>query len=65
MTKYRRKITEEQYERAILNNGILTEDDEKDVFTFSEMFGYGVYMPKVIKDHNEFFVTFTLGNSCD
>ena len=65
MTKYRRKITEEQYERAILNKGLLTEEDEKDVFTFSEMFGYGIYMPIVIEEHGEYYVTFTLGSNCD
>ena len=65
MTKYRRKITKEQYERAMLNKGLLTEEDEKDVFTFSEMFGYGVYATKVIEDHEEYYVTFMLGSSCD
>ena len=65
MTKYRRKITEEQYERAMLNKGFLTEDDKNSVFSPSEMFGYGVYMPRVIEDHGEYYVTFTLGNSCD
>lgn len=65
MTKYRRKITKEQYERAMLNNGILTEDDEKSVFSYSERFGYGVYMPSVIEEQGEYYTTFLLGGSCD
>ena len=65
MTKYRRKITEKQYERAMLNKGVLTEEDQNTIFTASEMFGYGVYMTKVIEDHDEYYVTFSLGNSCD
>ena len=65
MTKYRRKITKEQYDRAMLNKGILTEEDQKSVFTASEMFGYGVYVSNVVVDHDEYYVTFTLGSSCD
>lgn len=65
MTKYRRKITAKQYERAMLNKGVLTDDDEKSIFTASEIFGYGVYDIRVIEDHGEYYVTFTLGSSCD
>lgn len=65
MTKYRRKITEEQYERAMLNNGTITDEDMKEIFSPSEMFGYGIYMPRAIEDHDEYYVTFTLGSSCD
>ena len=65
MTRYQRKITKEQYERAMLNKGLLTEDDENDVFSISEICGYGVYMPTVIQNNGEYYVTFTLGSSCD
>ena len=65
MTKYRRKITKEQYERAMLNNGIITDEDMKEIFSTSEMYGYGVYTPKAIEDHEEYYVTFTLGIGCD
>lgn len=65
MTRYQRKITKEQYERAMLNKGLLTEEDENDVFSISEMCGYGIYMPTVIENHGEYYVTFMLGSSCD
>ena len=65
MTRYRRKITKEQYDRAIQNNGFITEDDEKSIFYPSEIFGYGIYMARAVEDHGEYYVTFTLGSSCD
>ena len=65
MTRYRRKITKELYDRAMLNKGILTEEDQKSVFSASEMFGYCVYVSNVVVDHGEYYVTFTLGSSCD
>ena len=65
MTKYRRKISKEQYKRAMLNKGILTEEDQNLIFTASEMFGYGVYVANVVEDHGEYYVTFTLGSTCD
>ena len=60
MTRYRRSITEEQYNNAISNDGLLTEVDKVIVFSYSERNKYGVYNPKVIQDHGKYFVTFTL-----
>lgn len=65
MTVYTRKITEEQYERAINNGGILTEEDQKLIFTTAEMCGYGVYLMGVVKNHCQYYVTFKFGDSCD
>ena len=65
LTKYNRKITKEQYEKAMLNKGNLTEEDEKVIFSPSEMFGYGIYDTRVIEDHGEYYVSFMLGSSCD
>lgn len=65
MTRYTRKITKEQYERAIKNNGILTEEDENVVFTTSEMCGYGIYGMSVMENHGQYYVTFKIGGSCD
>ena len=59
MTRYRRSITEEQYNNAILNDGLLTEVDKVIVFSYSERNKYGVHNPKVIQDHGKYFVTFT------
>ena len=65
-----RKITKEQYERAIQHRGYVIEEDEKDIFSDSERYGYGVYGGRVIKKTNEngedgYYVTFSLGSSCD
>ena len=65
MTKYTRKITKEQYDRAMLNKGFITKEDEKDIFSISELCGYGVYMPRAIEHHGEYYVSFNLGSSCD
>ena len=65
MTRYTRKITQEQYDRAMLNKGLLTKEDESDVFSIAEICGYGVYMPLVIENNGEYYVTFMLGSSCD
>ena len=65
LTKYNRKITKEQYDRAMANKGFITEEDMNEIFFPSEMFGYGVYNPRVIERNDEYYVTFTLGSSCD
>ena len=65
MTGYTRKITEEQYERAIKNGGILTEEDQKLIFTTAEMCGCGVYLIGVEKNYCQYYVIFKFGDSCD
>jgi hypothetical protein len=65
-----RKITKEQYERAMHRRGYVVKEDEKDIFSDSERYGYGVYGGSVIKKTNkdgedEYYVTFSLGSSCD
>ena len=65
MTVYTRKITKEQYDRAMNNNGMLTEEDEETIFTTSEICGYGVSMIGVVDNHGQYYVTFRLGDSCD
>ena len=61
MTVYTRKITKEQYDRAINNNGMLTEEDEETVFTTSEICGYGVSIIGVVDNHGQYYVTFSCG----
>ena len=65
MTVYTRKITKEQYDRAVNNNGMLTEEDEETIFTTSEICGYGVSVIGVVNNHGQYYVTFRLGDSCD
>ena len=62
MTRYTRKITKEQYERAIKNGGILTKEDQDIVFTSSERCGYGVELMGVVDNYGQYYVTFKLGN---
>lgn len=38
-------ITKEQYERAQLNNGFVTEADLQEIFSTSELCAYGVLSP--------------------
>ena len=65
MTKHRRKISKDVYERALKNGGYIAEVDEEDVFTVSEIWGYGVYVPKVCEEAGEYYVDYKLGGSCD
>ena len=60
-----KKITEEVYNRAVKNNGYITDDDKETVFTESERLGYGVYSTYVFKLAGEFYVGYALGDSCD
>ncbi len=57
--KRKRKITEEQYKKAIMAN------DTSDLFYPQELFGYGVYDVTLIVENGEHFVTFRLGGGCD
>lgn len=36
-------ITKEQYERAQLNNGYITDEDMHEIFSTAEICGYGIY----------------------
>ena len=65
MTRYKRKITKEQYDNAMNNKGFITDEDMDNIFTNSEVCGYGVYFPRVVKENGEYYVTFSLGSSCD
>lgn len=65
MSSCEREITKEQYERAMKNNGYIADEDGKDIFTISEMCGYGVYLPIAFERDGKYFVSFELGSSCD
>lgn len=54
-----RKITEEQYNRAV------NEHDVEGIFTQQEVCGYGVYNERFYQADGEYFVTFQMGSSCD
>ena len=61
----KREITKEIYERALQNGGYITDDDKNIVFMPFEIWGYGVYLPKVYKENDKYYVDYKLGSSCD
>lgn len=62
-----RQISEGQYFRAILNNGYLTKEDQKEVFTEAERLGYGACSGQVfISSENGLpYVMYTISDNCD
>lgn len=65
MSKYRRKITEEQYQRALANRGCICAEDMDDIFSPQEQCGYGIYLAQVDIKDGEYIVNFEMGDSCD
>lgn len=66
-----RPITKEQYERAQEHNGYIAEEDLKDIFSNSDIYGYGIYCPVACARYNArtnettYVVTYSTGTSCD
>lgn len=64
-------ITKEQYERAQLNNGFMTEADLQDIFTMVDLCGYGVYSPIACARYSKatgettYIVSYTASTDCD
>ena len=64
-------ITKEQYERAQLNNGFMTEADLQEIFSMADLCGYGVYSPIACAKYNEttgettYIVSYTTSTNCD
>lgn len=64
-------ITEEQYERAQLNNGFMTEADLQEIFSMADLCGYGVYSPIACARYSEstgettYVVSYTTSTNCD
>lgn len=56
---HKREITKEQYINATVNH------IAADVFTDSEVMGYGVYCEKYFEEDGKYYVSFYLGSSCD
>jgi len=66
MDRREREITREQYERAVADhNGYLADEDLPDVFTESELCGYGIYSPHVAERNGKYVVLYYMGKSCD
>ena len=64
-------ITKEQYERAQLNNGFIAEADLQEIFSMSDLCGYGVYSPIACARYSEttgettYVVSYTTSTNCD
>jgi hypothetical protein len=64
-------ITKEQYDRAQLNNGYVTEADLQEIFTMAELCGWGVYSPIACARYSEatgettYIVSYTTSTNCD
>ena len=65
MTRCRREISKDIYDRAVENRGFIISQDAKNVFTVSELIGYGVYGDQVFEEDGKFYVGYMLGSSCD
>lgn len=68
----KKEITKEQYERAWAErHGYITEEDMEDIFSQSELVGYGIYLPTASKEYDEatgettYCVHYEMGDSCD
>lgn len=62
---FNRKITREQYNRAVQNNGYVVRDDKKKILTDAERLGYGADCSSVYEQDGEFFVRCSMYDSCD
>lgn len=65
MIRFERKITREQYQRAVENRGYVVRDDQKDILTDAERLGYGGTADKVFERDGEFFARCSMWDSCD
>ena len=59
MVPIKREITKEQAEKVI------HENDWSNIFSQSEVCGYGVYGERIREENGKYFVEFYRGESCD
>ena len=64
-TYWDREITAEQYERAVSNDGRLTQADKETVLTDAERWGYGASSTTVFEQNGKFYVHCIMWNNCD
>ncbi len=65
MSTKTKEITKEQYNRAISKNKMIVPEDMENVFTASELYGYGIYGNSVFTENGKFYVKYNIGSSCD
>ena len=60
-----KEISKEIYDKAIKNNGYITDEDEWKVFTESQIMGYGIYGTHVYEEDGKYYVHYSMGDTCD
>ena len=60
-----KEITKEVYERSCKHRNHIAHEDEKNVFSDSERYGYGVYSTHTYEKDGKYYVEYTLGSTCD
>lgn len=65
MKTYEKEIPKDIYDRAAANNGIVPESAYSEIFSVSELIGYGVYLVRAIQKDGKFIVSYQMGDSCN
>ena len=60
----RKEISKEVYDRAVANNGRMTDDDEIAILG-AYVYGYGLYGTAVYQEGDKYMVSFRHGDSCE
>lgn len=61
------EISKEVYDRAMKQNSFITDADKSNLFTESQLCGYGVYSAKAYVDEEtgKYMCRYNIGDSCD
>jgi hypothetical protein len=65
MTSHKKEISKEIYDRAMQNNKYITEADKNEIFTISQLCGYGVYGAIAVEEDGKYYCKYSMGSSCD
>ncbi len=63
MVKECKEISKEIFDRCV--GGVVPDEDFHLVFTKCEIFGYGVYQPKVFSENGKYYVEYKRGSTYD
>lgn len=61
----KRAISREVYERSQENNGFITDQDKKSMFSPCELYGYGIYTARGYEEDGKYFCRYLTSDSCD
>lgn len=65
MPYIKREISKEIYDRTKANNNCMSKEDTREVFSISELCGYGVYGERLVEDDGKYYIEFYRGSTCD